>query len=111
MNKTILLDENLPTQLKKLFPPEFTVFTIKELGWQSKKNGELLEAMTAQNISTLFTSDRNLRFQQNLDKYPIQLIVLFSFDNRLKNLTAKFPIIEKELLRFTDEKVFMIDIR
>jgi hypothetical protein len=41
--KTILLDENLPLQLKQLFPPtDYRVFTVRELGWQNKKNGELL---------------------------------------------------------------------
>lgn len=40
----LLLDENLPKRLKKHFP-EHEIFTVREKGWNSKKNGELLELM------------------------------------------------------------------
>ena len=108
----MLLDENLPRQLKPLFPTEFTVFTVRELGWQSKKNGELLAAMTERGIGILFTADRNLQFQQSLDKFPIQLVVLLTLDTRRKLLVLKMPIIVQKLkeLQPTD-KIFDIDIR
>ena len=34
----LLLDENLPKSLKKDFP-EFEIFTVRDMGWQSKENG------------------------------------------------------------------------
>lgn len=111
--KTILLDENLPRQLKQLFPPtDYRVFTVRELGQQNKKNGELLSVMTQNNIDILFTVDKNLQFQQNLDKYSIQLVVLLTVDNRRKTIEANFSIIEKELKKLSkNDKVFTIDIR
>jgi hypothetical protein len=68
--------------------------------------------MTQNNIDILFTVDKNLQFQQNLDKYPIQLVVLLTVDNRRKTIEANFSIIEKELKKLSkNDKVFTIDIR
>lgn len=38
----ILLDENLPKQLKTDFGPDYDVKTVRDIGWLGKKNGELL---------------------------------------------------------------------
>ncbi len=35
----LLLDENLPKRLKKDFA-NFEIFTVRDKGWNSKKNGE-----------------------------------------------------------------------
>ena len=37
----ILLDENLPKQLKADFGPDYDVRTVRDMGWMGKKNGEL----------------------------------------------------------------------
>ncbi len=110
--KTILLDENLPKQLKPLFSSDFNVLTVQQLGWHSKKNGELLTSMTAEGIDILLTADRNLQFQQNLEKYPIQIVVLFTYNNRLKALKPTVPFIESEIRKMKDDdKIFTVDVR
>jgi predicted nuclease of predicted toxin-antitoxin system len=38
----LLLDENLPKHLKTDFP-EHNVYTVRDMGWSGKKNGELLQ--------------------------------------------------------------------
>ena len=38
----ILLDENLPRQLKGDFGSDYDVKTVRDMGWLGKKNGELL---------------------------------------------------------------------
>ena len=38
----ILLDENLPRQLKADFGPDYDLKTVRDMGWLGKKNGELL---------------------------------------------------------------------
>ncbi len=48
----LLLDENLPKRLKKDFA-DFEIFTVRDKGWNSKKNGELLESMLAENFNVL----------------------------------------------------------
>lgn len=84
--KKALLDENLPRQLKNVFSSALDVTTVFDLGWQTKKNGELLSAMSEQGIEYLITADKNLRFQQNLSKYQIVVVVLMTVDTRRKYL-------------------------
>jgi hypothetical protein len=43
----ILLDESLPRKLKNDFGTEHEVWTVRDKGWLSKKNGELLKLMIA----------------------------------------------------------------
>ena len=110
--KRVLLDENLPRQLKGFFSSEFEVTSVPDLGWQSKKNGELLAAMDAEGISYLITADRNLRFQQNLDKYFVIVVVLTAIDIRFKNLVGFLTKIESRILEAEpSEKIITIDLR
>jgi len=39
----ILLDESLPRKLKNDFGTEHEIWTVRDKGWLSKKNGELLD--------------------------------------------------------------------
>ena len=66
----VLLDENLPKTLKKDFP-EHEIYTVRDKGLNSKKNGELIRLMLDEGFDTLITFDQNVQHQQNLDKYPI----------------------------------------
>jgi len=61
----ILLDECVTKRLKK-YLPEFDVFTLTELGWNGKKNGELIQLCIKNNFSILLTIDKNLIYQQNI---------------------------------------------
>ncbi len=111
--KIILLDENLPVPLKNDFSENFEVVTVYDKGWQSKENGELLQAIEDAEIDFLMTADRNLEYQQNLDQFNLRLVVLITFDNRYKTLKNKVPMIERVLL--SDEakakKIIRIDLR
>lgn len=71
----ILIDENLPKELKT-FLPEFKVFTMQEMGWIGSKNGELITRMIENNFDLLLTFDQNLQYQQNLSKYPIFVLLV-----------------------------------
>ena len=59
----LLLDENLPVKLKYRFK-EFglEVYTVRDMKWFGKENGELLQLMLANNFTTLLTIDNNLSF-------------------------------------------------
>ena len=39
---------------------------VVDMGWSSKRNGELLQLMLKEGFEALLTVDRNLEFQQNL---------------------------------------------
>lgn len=92
----LLLDENLPKRLKKDFP-EHEIFTVADKGWNSKKNGELLELMLAKHFDVLITFDRNLQHQQNFGKYPLTVPVLIAENNTYRILSALVPKIKSEL--------------
>lgn len=94
----LLLDENLPRRLKYDFP-EHEVFTVREKGWNSKKNGELLELMIADSFDVLLTFDKNLEHQQNFEKYPITVFVLIAENNTYNVLSKLTPNIQQELLK------------
>ena len=109
--KKVLLDENLPRPLKSHFSNQLIVTSVPDLGWQSKQNGELLSAMAAEGISYLLTADRNLRFQQNLSLHNITVVVLVSYDTRLKALVPHVETIEQAILQHSDETFVEIDLR
>jgi hypothetical protein len=52
------------------------VSTAYERGWSTLKNGELLAAAEGQGFEVLVTTDRNLKYQQNLTSRTIAIIVL-----------------------------------
>ncbi len=54
----ILLDESLPKRLKDDFKGH-QVKTVPEMGWQGKKNGELLRLLEKQ-FEVFMTADQNL---------------------------------------------------
>ena len=45
-------------------------------GWDTLRNGELLEAAEVAGFHTFLTTDRNLRYQQNLARRRIAIVVL-----------------------------------
>lgn len=108
----ILLDENLPRPLIRDFPAGFEVSTVPDEGWAAKKNGELLAAMTAAGFEILITADKNLRFQQNLDKYPVKVVILRTHDNPYKTLKSHVPRIEKAIESMgAEDKILEVDLR
>ena len=96
----LLLDENLPKRLKSEFP-NHTVFTVADMKWNGKKNGELLSLLLENNFDALITFDKNLQYQQNFNKYKFPVLVLNAKDNTyatLKNFSTKIiDVLEKPL--------------
>ena len=93
----LLLDENLPKRLKQDFI-DYEIYTVRDKGWNGKKNGELLNLMLSENIDAFFTFDRNLRYQQNFQKYALPVLVLNAPDNSYLTLSKMVSQI-KEILK------------
>ena len=87
----ILLDESLPRKLKNNFGLEHEVYTVRDMQWLGKKNGELLELMINNGFELFVTVDRNLPYQQNLTKLNIIIFVLCAKDNRRETLALLIP--------------------
>ncbi|MEI2578958.1 hypothetical protein [Scytonema sp. PRP1] len=78
----IILDENLPKALKR-YLSAYEVTTVQEQGWAGFKNGELMARIDGV-YDVFLTSDKNLKYQQNLTGLRIAIIELPT--NRLKLL-------------------------
>ncbi|MEX8547238.1 MAG: DUF5615 family PIN-like protein [Mucilaginibacter sp.] len=87
----ILLDESLPRKLKYDFGEEHEVLTVRDMGWLGKKNGKLLKLMTDNRFELFITVDRNLPYQQNLQRLPLTIIVLRAKNNTRETLKRLVP--------------------
>jgi len=97
----LLLDENLPKRLKSTIPNQ-TVFTVADMNWNGKKNGELLALLIENNFDALITFDKYIQYQQNFSEYKFPILVLNAKDNTFATLSlfsAKIiDILDKPLL-------------
>ncbi|HEY0083952.1 MAG TPA: DUF5615 family PIN-like protein [Pyrinomonadaceae bacterium] len=91
----VLLDECVPRKLKHELP-EHEVLTVTERGWSGVKNGELL-ALAVAEFDAFLTIDQNLKYQQNLQTFPIAILLLVARNNRLKTLLPLMPDIREAL--------------
>jgi predicted nuclease of predicted toxin-antitoxin system len=78
----ILLDENLPQKLQADFGIDYEVRTVRDMGWFGKKNGELLGLIVLNGFDIFVTLDKNLRYQQNLDRFDLKVFLLLAINNR-----------------------------
>ncbi len=86
----ILLDECVTKRLKP-YLTEFEVFTVSEMKWNGIKNGKLMTLCVDNNFDLLLTIDKNLMFQQNLDKYKLTIAVLNSSTSKIEELVLFMP--------------------
>ena len=84
----VLLDEMLPRKLNRLLPEGVDVVTVRERGWDSKKNGELL-ILAEKEFDILLTTDRGIPHQQDLSRFDLEVVVLSAKSNRLSDLEPR----------------------
>lgn len=89
----ILLDECTPRVVKKRLPT-LAISTVQEMGWSGVRNGELLDRAEPQ-FDVLVTTDKNLRYQQNLAGRHIAIVLLPS--NQVPMIVKLLPVIERAL--------------
>jgi hypothetical protein len=71
--------------------------TVRRAGYGSKKNGELL--MLAEGLwDVLLTSDRNIKYQQNMIGRSMSILILRAKSNRMKDLLPLMPACAEALL-------------
>jgi predicted nuclease of predicted toxin-antitoxin system len=106
----ILLDENLPTKLRFDFGKENEVYTVRAMKWNGKKNGELLELMTSNGFHVFITMDKNLYFQQNVEKFPITVFVLSAENNKHQTIQPFVYKVEQLLKRKLQRGVVEVNL-
>jgi hypothetical protein len=94
----LLLDECVPRPLKRDLAGH-DVRTVVEMGWSSKRNGELLKLMLAQKFEALLTVDQSFEFQQNVRESGIAVVMVAARTSRLKELRPLVPQMLEALAR------------
>jgi hypothetical protein len=96
----LLLDECVPRPLKRDLVGH-DVHHVVDMGWSSKRNGELLQLMVADGFDALLTVDHSLEFQQNLGAVGVGVVVVLAKSNRVKELRPLVPLMLEALARLT----------
>ena len=71
----ILFDHGTPKGLARALSGH-TIHTAQSRGWDALSNGALLDAAEQAGFELLLTTDRRIRYQQNLEVRRIALVVL-----------------------------------
>jgi len=104
----ILLDECVTKRLKTHLDT-FEVFTVIELNISGIKNGKLLNYCVEHSFDILLTIDKNLMFQQNLDQYPLTIVVLDCQTSKIEELVTFLPIFKSKVKSFLKHKAYIIE--
>ena len=103
----ILLDECLNWRLKGEFESH-DVFTVQDMGWSGIVNGQLLTKASEEGFEVFVTIDKNLKFQQNLKKYKVAVVVLQTRLNRMEYVRPLIPIVLSQLKQMVPGEVYEI---
>src|ERR1035437_3367886 len=71
----IIFDQATPVPIRPYLQGH-TIRTATQQGWDKLRNGDLLTAAEEAGFDVLLTTDRNLRYQQNLAGRRIAIVVL-----------------------------------
>ena len=88
----ILFDQGTPVPLRRHLHSH-SVDTCAEHGWSTLQNGDLLNQAESNDYDVLITTDRNLKYQQNLTNRIIRILVL---------TTTSWPRISKKVHKIQD---------
>jgi len=83
----LLFDQGIPVPLRHSLSAH-SVVTVFEKGWSTMQNGELLRAAEREGFEVLVTTDQNLKYQQNLKRHRMAIVVL---------MTTSWPRIERQV--------------
>ncbi len=89
----IIIDECVPSIVKRGLPGR-NIVSVQDMGWAGIKNGKLLRLVAAE-FDVFITSDKNLRYQQNLVEIDISILLLPT--NKVPVIKGLLPQIEDAL--------------
>lgn len=104
----ILLDECITKRLKKHLE-EYEVLTVRELNLSGMKNGKLMNYCVENNFDILLTIDKNLMFQQNLEQYPLTIVVINCQKSKIEELIIFLPSFKSQAGKFQKRQAYIIE--
>jgi hypothetical protein len=72
----VVFDNGTPRSLARHLIGQHAVTEARARGWEQLGNGDLLDAAAAAGFDVLVTTDKNLRYQQNLSGRKLAIVVL-----------------------------------
>jgi len=81
--------------------------TVRRAGYGSKKNGELL-SLTEGRWDVLLTSDRRIKYQQNMTGRKVSIVVLRAKSNRMGDLLPLMPACAEALLTISPGQIIEV---
>lgn len=106
----VMLDENLDHRLKRFFGEEHDVVTVRERGWSSKENGELIRDAQRE-FDVLVTMDQGIPRQQNLKDVDLAILLLEAPSNRLADLAPHVEEAKAALSKARPGEVVRVRVR
>jgi len=104
----ILLDECVNKRLKSHLSG-FEVYTVNEMKWCGVKNGKLMSLCVANQFDIILTIDKNIIHQQNLEKYPVTIVVLNASNSKMEELILFIPSFLQQIHLFEKHKAYIIE--
>jgi hypothetical protein len=105
----LLLDECVPRPLLHDLSGH-DVHHVVDMGWSSKRNGELLQLMLSERFEALLTVDRSLPFQQNLRACGVAGVIAVARTNRVKELRPLMPRVLEALAVVKAGQVILVSV-
>ena len=85
------------------------VLTVLEISRSGIKNGKLMSLCVEHGFDILLTIDKNLQYQQNLERYPISIVVLNSISSKAEDLVRFLPAPAIQLPQLEKHKAYVIE--
>ena len=82
----ILFDSGVPKALRNYLKPH-TVERSQDYDWEDLDNGDLL-SVAAESFDVLITTDSNMKYQRQMHRYDIAVVVLRAFSNDVKRFVG-----------------------
>ena len=86
----VLLDENLPHDLRELLVGH-EVFTVGWLKWKGTRNGRLLQRAADHGFEAIITIDGGIWYEQNRSTLPITVVMLEAPTNKITDVAPLAP--------------------
>ncbi|MGH3149079.1 MAG: DUF5615 family PIN-like protein [Rubrobacter sp.] len=99
----VLLDEMLDRRLKQFLPERAEDVTVRERGWDSKTNGELL-TLAEKEFDILLTTDQGIPHQQDLSRFDLEVVTISAKSNRLSDLEPEMEEVGRLIEEFDQSR-------
>ena len=105
--KKVLLDENLPHELRYYIPGQ-DVHTVRHMRWDGHENGELLNLAIDNGFDVIVTMDKRIPRDHDITKLKIGLILLSARSNAFEDLRPLVPELEFQVFAIEPGQVTLI---